>query len=383
MKQDVTFIPLGGGQRVGASCYYLRLGEANIILDTGIGMEEGMEFCPDFRCLLTSPWIQSMNQMNQIFISHAHMDHIGCLPELMSQSRYSTVYMTEVTKMLAKYQLYDRAFIGDRICDEDARLAVQGLLEKVAAVSYMQSLDFGRYRATFYPAGHIPGAMMILFECGKRRILYTGDYSLNSTLLTQGCLLPDNLDIDTVIMCGLHAKHPQYTRKSDALYKQVGIILRIVETTGRSVRCRISQLSKGIEFLKAVNVWGGGRVPVYLDSSVMGVIENMERLSVPILAHNNRLMGDRMPDMPHIYLTACDKKEGYEPYRDFRVNFTLHEDFAGMKEFIKKINPRQAVLVHCGRAQSVFDVTIEQEMMLDGECRTQFIFAEEKEIYEL
>lgn len=70
-------------------------------------------------------------------------------------------------------------------------------------------------------------------------------------------------------------------------------------------------------------------------------------------------------------------------YRNIRVDFSLHEDFAEMKSFIRKINPRQAVIVHCEKEYSRFDRTIEQEMMLDGENRTQFIFAEENEIYRL
>ena len=94
MNHDIVFIPLGGGQRVGASSYYLKLGESNIILDAGTGVEEGVEFEPDFHCLLSSPFIQSMNQVGQIFVSHAHMDHIGCLLKLMSQTKHSTVYMT-------------------------------------------------------------------------------------------------------------------------------------------------------------------------------------------------------------------------------------------------------------------------------------------------
>ena len=51
--------------------------------------------------------------------------------------------------------------------------------------------------------------------------------------------------------------------------------------------------------------------------------------------------------------------------------------------FLRKINPRQAVVVHCEKEHSVFEHTIEQEMMSDGESRTQFIFAEEGEIYKL
>lgn len=383
MKQDIIFIPLGGGQRVGASCYYLRIGESNVILDAGTGIESGMEFEPDFYCLITSPFVQSMNQINQIFISHAHMDHIGYLLKLMSQTKYASVYMTEITKVLSVYQLYDRAFIGNRACDEDTRLAAQGLLENIAPVSYLQTLDFGNYKVTFYPAGHIPGAMMMVFEIGKRRILYTGDYSLNSTMLTQGCLLPEGLGIDTVIMCGLHAKHPWYSKRADAMYKQVRDILRCVETQRRSIKCHISQLSKGIEFLKVLNEWNTSRVPVYLDGSVMSVVEKMEKLSVPILEPGNRVMGSRVPGEPHVYITGETRTGDWGYYQNVKVDFSLHEDFLEMKEFIKKVNPRQAVVVHCGKEKSVLDSTIEQEMMLDGECRTQFIFTEEKEIYKL
>lgn len=384
MNKDIVFIPLGGGQRVGASCYYLNIDGANVLLDAGTGVDRGIEFKPDFYSLITSPFVQSMSQINQIFISHAHMDHIGCLLNLMCETDHASVYMTEVTKTFAGYQLYDRSFIKGKPGCEESRLAARSLLEKVATVSFMQTIDFGRYKATFYPAGHIPGAMMVLFEIGRRKILYTGDYSLNSTMLTQGCILPEGLDIDTVIMCGLHAKHPEYSRKANALYKEINYILRCVEMDGKSVRCRISQLSKGIEFLKALNEWNTAQVPVYLDASVMNMIEKMERLSVPILNQNNRPMGMKSPQIPHIYITT-GKTEGYDQgkYHDVRVDFSLHEDFSEMKLFLRKINPRLAVIVHCGKENSVFDRTIEQEMMLDGDCRTQFIFAEEGEIYQL
>ena len=131
MLQDIIFIPLGGGQRVGASCYYLKVGDANIILDAGIGIDDGLEFGPDFQFLIRTPFIQSMTQNNNIFISHAHMDHVGYLLKLMNQTSYVGVYMTEITKVLSEYQLYaeygfwkvqgyilsSRAYTG---CDDDA-----------------------------------------------------------------------------------------------------------------------------------------------------------------------------------------------------------------------------------------------------------------------
>ena len=68
MEQEIYFMPLGGGQRVGASCYYLRLGEANLILDAGIGTEQGLVSEPDLYPLITLPFIQSAGQIDQIYI---------------------------------------------------------------------------------------------------------------------------------------------------------------------------------------------------------------------------------------------------------------------------------------------------------------------------
>ena len=88
---------------------YLRIGDTNIILDAGVGRENGMEFEPDFYTLVTSPFLQSMSQINQIYISHAHADHVGYLLKLMKHANRADVYMTEITKLLSEFQLYDKA----------------------------------------------------------------------------------------------------------------------------------------------------------------------------------------------------------------------------------------------------------------------------------
>ena len=384
MEQDIYFMPLGGGQRVGASCYYLRIGDTNIILDAGVGRENGMEFEPDFYTLVTSPFLQSMSQINQIYISHAHADHVGYLLKLMKHANRADVYMTEITKLLSEFQLYDKLYFNGRnVKNEGARLAAKSLLEKVATVSYMQKMDFGKYKVLFFPAGHIPGAMMILFDTGKRKILYTGDYSLDSTLLTGGCLIPSNIQIDTIIMCGLHAKHPDYAKKADKLYRTVHYVLKSVESRQQSILCNVAQLSKGLEFLKVLNERNHSGIPIYVDRSVMRIVSKMEKLSIPVLNQYNKVMGEEIAKEPHIYVTSDPRSRGFGFYQEVKVHFSLHEDFDEMKKFIKKVNPKQALVVHCAKEYSVFDSTIEQAMMADSECRTQFIFAEEKEIYRL
>lgn len=380
MGQDIYFMPLGGGQRVGASCYFLKLGEANILLDAGIGRKNGLRVEPDFYHLLTSRFVSSLNQLNHIYISHAHSDHVGYLLNLMKEAKASCVYMTEITSYLTRYQLYDRIYFSGRERLEEERLAAQSMLDRVTEVSYMQKMVFGSYSVTFLPAGHIPGAMMLLFEYKNRKILYTGDFSLQGTALTGGCAIPED-GIDTVIMCGLHAKHPGYRRETDSLYRMIKKCFGLV-MAGGSAMCYVPQLSKGIEFIKAMNECNRFHIPVYIDESVMKVVEKMERLHIPILTEDNHVLRGGMPQKPHIYVASRQIPRG-AGYEKISVDFALHEDYGEMYEFLKRISPRQAYIVHCAEAGSPYDETIEQKLIRDGTCRTQIIFADDGECYKL
>jgi len=379
MNKDIYFMPLGGGQSVGASSYFLKIGGSNIILDAGKGKNNGVNFSPDYYSLQISPFIESLSQINEIYISHAHSDHVGYLFELMNMASFSGVYMTQLTKILTEFQNYDKK----KFRNDYEMMSAESLLTRIAAVSFMQTIDFGNYKAKFFPAGHIPGAMMILFEYQNRKILYTGDYSMNPTALTTGCFIPENTEIDTVIMCGLHAKHPNYVNNHNSLYEKAEKVLYFSKVRGKSVMCCIPQLSKGIEFLKALNERNCYDIPIYLDKSIMNIVNKMEQLNVPIITEQNKVMTGSVPEAPHIYITSEQSLNCSEKYIIERVDFSLHDDYSEIKRFIGKINPKQAVIVHCAQKLSDIDKTIEQEILLDSECRTQFTFAEEKEIYKL
>ncbi len=46
-NDDIIFTALGGAQAVGASCYFLKLGSSNILLDCGSGWSNGITFAPN------------------------------------------------------------------------------------------------------------------------------------------------------------------------------------------------------------------------------------------------------------------------------------------------------------------------------------------------
>lgn len=291
------------------------------MLDAGIGIDRGSLFEPDTRPLMTSQFIKSMSQIDQIFISHAHIDHIGFLPKLMSMTKHAQVFMTEPTAMLAQYQLLDNKFTTEDNSKEEERLAIQYLLQQVVKVGYLQTMDFGEYKVTFYQAGHIPGAMMVLFEYAGRKILYTGDYSTDSTDLTGGCDMLDGESIDVMIMCGLHAKHPDYRRSGDQVYSTARGILDCV-SRGETVVCHLTQLSKGMEFLNILNSMNESHVPIYVDKDVMKTVQVMERLSIPILTVDNHLCESEMTSEPHAVIT----NRGYQQHGAQHIQV----DFASM-----------------------------------------------------
>lgn len=371
MKESkILFVPLGGGQCVGASCYYMRIGQCSVLLDCGIGMSEGRIFYPDFHTPRKF-FVPSMGSVSQMYISHAHLDHVGGLMEFMNEAPHTPVYMTDLTLMLTEHQL--------RLTGQQP-FVIERLKNAVTTVSFNRSFTFKDYKVSFYPAGHIPGAMMTLFEYGARTILYTGDYSVSSTGLTMPCVLPDK-QIDILIICAVHARHAKkvYTGHSlMALANSINLALQ----KNASVLCHTSQLSKGVELLAALNELLPSDVNIYIDELLFSVIRQFEKVGVPIItARDHHLREDVCDVSPHVALSANRSARPLgENWIVMDANFTLHDGFDDTATFIKKINPKVAVVVH-SPYDDAWDKTVEQELMLDSECGTQFLFPENGQVY--
>ncbi|MFQ7001759.1 MAG: MBL fold metallo-hydrolase [Clostridium sp.] len=388
MKNSIYFMALGGGQRVGASCYFLKLGnDANILLDCGIGYEKGIRFEPKLRALESSPFVESMNEINEVFISHAHIDHIGYLPKLMCICKRSSFYMTKITGLLTEYQLYEKTYLNnlyDNKNIENQRLNLKFNFRRIVELTYSKKVSFNNYTVTYYQAGHIPGAAMMYFEYKNKKILYTGDFSLDDTILTSKCLLPEIVKPDILIMCGLHAKHKGYVKNNNQILKIIEEILSYVKM-GKTVYCKVKQLSKGVEFLKYLNMFFNERklkYKIYLDDNLMRTINKLEEGSIPILSENNYIYED-LCNINKSSIIIGNINIFNKEYKQIDVDFSLHVDFDDIVKFIKKLNPKLAVMVHCGEEKKDNLCTVEQELMRDGDSITQFIFPNEEEIYKL
>lgn len=363
----IIFMALGGAQEVGASCYFLKLGENNLLLDCGCGLTRGIKFAPQFSALLQTPYLQDFHQISHVIISHAHLDHSAALPDFLELNERAAVYMTDLTREILSAQLEERF----------------GSIEKnISSVAYLQKIPLPRLKMSFHQAGHIPGAMMTLINFRGKNILYTGDYSTFPTQLVGSALLPD-VKIDILILCGLHARHPNYRRfgDSDAALKKILHKIRYALRRGKSVYCQVTQISKGVELITLINKFLP-QAEIFIDDRVMKIVHRFENLHIPIMREQNHPLSN-FPRIPHVILSTRPPPL-HSSLEILKGDFSLHDDFAATVEFVRRVNPKICVAVH-SPPDKIFHTgtTLEQVLINDPDSRTSFIFPKTGEPFEL
>ena len=363
----IIFMPLGGAQEVGASCYFLKLGENNLLLDCGCGATHGIKFTPKFSALLQTPYLQDFHQVSHVFLSHAHLDHCAALPDFLELNERATVYMTDLTREILIAQLEERFTQIER---------------NISTVAFLQRIPLPRLKISFYQAGHIPGAMMTLINFRGKNILYTGDYSTFPTQLVGAALLPD-VKIDILILCGLHARHPNYRRfgDSDSVLKKILLRIRYALRHGKSVYCQVTQISKGVELITLINKFLPD-AEVFIDARVMKIVHRFEHLHIPIMSERNHSL-NFLPRGPCVILST-QLPPLHSSLEILNANFSLHDDFAATVEFVRRVNPKTCVVVH-SPPDKLFHAgtTLEQVLINDPDSRTSFIFPNTCEPFEL
>lgn len=175
------FIPLGGADEIGASAYFLSIDGVNILLDCGARLK-GEELYPDYGRLLRE--MNDLSEIDLIFISHGHYDHIGSLAMAASMARNAQIITTKVTKSIIEMQLLDfgrisRRIESDSVKNERYRLA-QAVMSRIQIRPVMETFEMNSCKITFMPAGHMMGAVMIYLETQNHTILYSGDFSVRT-----------------------------------------------------------------------------------------------------------------------------------------------------------------------------------------------------------
>ncbi len=375
------------GADVGASCYLLEMFGVRLLFDCGTRVG----------CAYTEhPDIPDPETIDAIFISHAHIDHMGAIAYTAAVCKNAKIYMTDLTKSFVRYQL--AATIAEYIgADTDDlrfnnRILCELIMNRVQTVQFEQKLSFvalnGEQCAfSLFGAGHVPGAAMLYIKIKGKKVLYTGDFAAVDTSLTYPYRVPDSVNPDIMIVCGTHANQPDYEFLGNNALD--GVIQNLYNAAARNLKLVIpvSQLTKGLELIAMLEEMieaGEFRTSkIFLEENFWGLAQYYENKSETFRLPSyvkplNEWKDERNPQMPIIIFEAagCNMRK-YPNYTKLNSDFTLHADYEDIMDLIMNCRPKKVYIVHAANGDGAL---CEETLHTELEC---LVYTENGKTYEL
>ncbi|KJS28599.1 MAG: metallo-beta-lactamase [Desulfatitalea sp. BRH_c12] len=173
---NYPIIHLGGETCVTGSCHLLQVQGLNILVDCGI--TQGND-----RCRARSDWPVKASEIDFIFLTHAHVDHIGMLPSLIKDGFAGEIICSHPTKAIIAPMLNDAMRFSD--VPQGSREGIQRRIDEQSwGFEYGQTFDLKKGVAfTLGRAGHILGSCFIRFECRREgfSVIFSGDLGNRDT----------------------------------------------------------------------------------------------------------------------------------------------------------------------------------------------------------
>jgi KH/beta-lactamase-domain protein len=244
-KTEVLIYCLGGVKQVGRSCFVVSTPESKVMLDCGINPGEalGLDAFPRI------DWFPfTLNDLDAVVLSHAHIDHQGFLPALYRYGYRGPIYCTEPTLPLMTLLQMDSV----KIAKANGSYLPYESRDIYEVIKHCITLPYGKptdispdITITLNNAGHILGSATVhLNISGAHNVLYSGDYKYAKTQLLDTALsvyprvetliTESTYGSTSDIMPDQISVYDNFTKSINHTLKQGGKVLIPVPAVGRA-----------------------------------------------------------------------------------------------------------------------------------------------------
>jgi putative mRNA 3-end processing factor len=243
---------LGSGREVGRSCFLLET-DQRVLLDYGLKIfsKEGKKKTNMFP-------IPYQGSIDAVFLSHAHLDHSGFLPEIYTRPFvhwFGTPPTLDISSILWNDSL--------KIMKEEApyrKVHISRAESNWAPMLYGQNLSLGDTTYTLHDAGHIAGSSMVRATHKGKSLVYSGDFNTADTRMHKGAKAPENVDYLIMESTYSDRDHPPREEAERNLIRKVE---KTVDEGGTALLPAFA-LGRSQELLAVLHAHLRG-IPVYLD----------------------------------------------------------------------------------------------------------------------
>jgi len=221
-KMIPTITHLGAKECVTGSCHLIETHPGsddgiNILVDCGIAQGDDPQLPLD-------QFPVPPADIDYLFLTHAHIDHIGRVPDLIEAGFRGEIICTHATQALLLPMLRDALSFSSR-SDKDVQ-RLEARIDKLAwGFELHQTFDL-KNGITFklFNAGHILGSCFILFsfpvaQGGEYRVIFSGDLGCNDTPILPDPDPPENCDLLILESTYGDRLHPDRTGRIATLEK--------------------------------------------------------------------------------------------------------------------------------------------------------------------